>query len=76
MLSGRTSDGRASDASGGDTGTPDGYWRCWLEALGAVTAVSGDVTSAALAERAHEFAHRAPGHDHDHPHDHDHHHDH
>ncbi len=69
----------AVDAASGpaqrSTGTPDGYWRCWLEALGDVTVATSTIDAAAWAERADDFANRAPGHDHDHDHDdHGHHH--
>ena len=39
----RSADAGTGDATGDrqTTGTPDGYWRCWLEALGDVTADSG-----------------------------------
>ena len=53
------------------TGTPDGYWRCWLEALGDVTSATNAIDTTTWADRSVEFAHRAPGHDHDHDHDHD-----
>lgn len=56
------------------TATPDGYWRCWLDALGDVTAASNDVDTQAWTERSVAFANRAPGHDHSHDHDHSHHH--
>lgn len=65
-----------ADANGQDTGSPDGYWRCWLDALGTVTAGAGQVANGQWLRRAEEFADRAPGHDHDHPHDHDHDHEH
>jgi nitrile hydratase accessory protein len=55
--------GRA-DTAGEDTGTPDGYWRCWLDTLGAVTAAAGQVDHTRWRERAVAFADRAPGHDH------------
>jgi nitrile hydratase accessory protein len=59
-----------ADAAGEDTGTPDGYWRCWLDALGAVTAATGQVDDARWQQRSEEYAAREPGHDHDHSHDH------
>ena len=45
---------RISQADAGDesTGTPDGYWRCWLDALGAVTAAAGQVDHRAWGQRA------------------------
>jgi nitrile hydratase accessory protein len=58
------------------TGTPDGYWRCWLEALGDVAANAGSVDSATWSDRSVEFANRAPGHDHGHDHSHEHDHNH
>lgn len=61
-----------ADEAGEDTGTPDGYWRCWLDALGVLTAASGQVADGAWQERAKEFADREPGHDHSHDHDHPH----
>ena len=69
---------QAASAGGGvdqlTTGTPDGYWRCWLEALGDVTAAASDIDDSAWAARSEAFAQREPGHDHDHDH-HDHAHD-
>jgi nitrile hydratase accessory protein len=55
-----------ADTTDEDTGTPDGYWRCWLDALGAVTAAAGQVDGSLWHQRARDFAARAPGHDHDH----------
>lgn len=55
-----------ADASGDDTGEPDGYWRCWLDALGAVTASTGQVATEQWERRAGELAAREPGHDHVH----------
>lgn len=52
-----------------DTGTPDGYWSCWLDALGALTGSAGHVTSDNWSARAEAFAAREPGHDHDHEHE-------
>ena len=69
-------DGATAADEDRSTGTPDGYWRCWLEALGDVTAAAGDIDEAAWADRSADFADRAPGHDHDHDHDHDHSHEH
>lgn len=60
----------AADDAGEDTGSPDGYWRCWLDALGAVIVERGQVADGAWHQRAREFADRAPGHDHDHGHRH------
>lgn len=56
--------GRA-DGADEDTGTPDGYWRCWLDALGAVTGAAGQVDETRWREQAESFAERAPGHDHE-----------
>ncbi len=60
-----TSVGHA-DTDGEDTGTPDRYWRCWLDALGTVTGAAGQIDPARWRERAEVFAERSPGHDHDH----------
>lgn len=69
-----------ADIAGHDTGTPLGYWTCWVDALATVADRTGVVDTGALAQRADEFAARPAGHDHshhrDHHHDHhDHHHD-
>ena len=61
-----------ADRTGLDTGAPDGYWRCWLDALGAIAVASGAIDGGAWDQRATEFAQRPAGHDHDHG-DHDHH---
>ena len=55
-----------ADEAGEDTGTPDGYWRCWLDALGAVTAATGQVDPTTWDRRSNEFTARSSGHDHDH----------
>lgn len=75
-LIGRVEAADAASAHASTTGTPDGYWRCWLEALGDVTAASHDIDRAAWIDRCAAFADRTPGHDHDHGHRHDHDHGH
>jgi len=55
-----------ADTSSADTGSPDGYWTCWLEALGSVTASAGVVADQDWAERSAVFANRPAGHDHSH----------
>jgi nitrile hydratase accessory protein len=54
----------AADRSGVDTGTPNGYWGCWLDALGTVTDTTGLVATSHWSARCEELADRLPGHDH------------
>ncbi len=58
-----TTVGRA-DAAGEDTGSPQQYWSCWLDALGIVAASIGPVDEASWENRSRDLAARAPGHDH------------
>lgn len=53
-----------ADAGGGDTGHPEVYWTCWLEALGHVVGGLGLLEPAAWSVRCDELAARTPGHDH------------
>lgn len=53
-----------ADAAGQDTGAPDHYWTCWLDALGTVAESIGSVDAASWEQRSRDLAARAPGHDH------------
>jgi nitrile hydratase accessory protein len=53
-----------SDARGADTGQPDVYWTCWLEALGHIVDGLGLFERGVWSARCDELAARTPGHDH------------
>jgi nitrile hydratase accessory protein len=55
---------RIADEQGADTGSPDIYWRCWLETLGGLAAGLGLISDRDWSDRAREFADRPVGHDH------------
>jgi nitrile hydratase accessory protein len=53
-----------ADVTGVDTGTADGYWSCWLAALGSLTEANAIVEPAVWSARCDELAARPAGHDH------------
>lgn len=55
---------READGAGLDTGEPDGYWRCWLDALAALTGDKELVDGDSWSTRCVELAARPAGHDH------------
>ncbi len=55
---------RRADESGDDTGRPETYWCCWLDALGQLTGRGRLVDPADWSARSDELAARPAGHDH------------